>query len=212
MCQVKNIRLKNILSDQEFWLILLFNLALVVTYYLGETSASLVVMLYYIQSLFIGLQYFVRLLALGFMYHKIDKKHNRFALPLFFLFHYGFFHVVYFVFLISIVVKLPGAVDYDAVKLFALALFGNTILSSISDIKKDLVVPKLPIMVMFQPYFRIVPMHLFIMLAFAVNSIQSLSNAFLFFIVLKSIADLAMHIVVNKTYREQRPNATGGWI
>ncbi|MFT7591396.1 MAG: hypothetical protein ACI9UJ_001319, partial [bacterium] len=32
--------LKNIISDQEFWLILLFNVALIVTYYLGETSAS----------------------------------------------------------------------------------------------------------------------------------------------------------------------------
>ncbi len=209
---MKRSHFKNILSDQEFWLILLFNVALLVTYYLGETSASLVVMLYYIQSLFIGLQYFVRLLFLGFMYHKLNPKHNRFALPIFFLFHYGFFHVVYFVFLISIVVKLPGRVDPSAVKLFTLALLGNTVLSSISDIKKDLQEPKVPIVVMFQPYFRIVPMHLFIMLAFATDAISTLTNAFLFFIILKSIADVAMHIVVNKTYREQRPNATGGWI
>jgi hypothetical protein len=204
--------LKNIFKDKEFWLILAFNLVLIVTYYLGETSASLLVMLYFIQSLFIGLQYFVRLFALGFIYHKIDPKHNRFALPFFFLFHYGFFHIVYFVFLISIVVKLPGSVDPSSVKLFALALLGNTILSSISDIKKDLVEPKVPIVVMFQPYFRIVPMHLFIMLAFATDSISTLSNAFLLFIILKSIADVSMHIVVNKTYLESRPNASGGWI
>ena len=209
---MKQSPIKNIFSDQEFWLILLFNLALVVTYYLGETSASLVVMLYYIQSLFIGIQYFIRLLGLGFLFRKLDGKTSRYGTAFFFLFHYGMFHLVYFVFLISIVTKLPGEVDFDAVKLFTLVLLGNTILSSISDIKKDRLEPKAPIVVMFQPYFRVVPMHLFIMLAFATESINMLSNAFLLFIILKSAADIGMHVVVNKTYREQRPNATGGWI
>ena len=204
--------LKNIISDQEFWLILLFNVALIVTYYLGETSASLVIILYYFQSLFIGLQYFIRLAAIGMMYHKLDPKHNRFAVALFFLFHYGFFHLVYFIFLISIVVKMPGSVDPGAVKLFVLALLGNTVLSTISDIKKDLTVPKVPVVVMFQPYFRIVPMHLFIMLAFATDSLETLTNAFLLFIVLKTMADIGMHIAVNKTYRDKRPNVTDGWI
>ncbi|MFT5512665.1 MAG: hypothetical protein ACI8SE_001063 [Bacteroidia bacterium] len=181
-------------------------------YYLGETPASLIIILYYFQSLFIGLQYFIRLSAIGMMYHKLDPKHNRFTVALFFLFHYGFFHLVYFIFLISIVVEMPGSVDPGTVKFFVVALLGYTVLSTISDIKKDLTVPKVSVVVMFQPYFRIVPMHLFIMLAFATDSLETLTKAFLLFIVLKTIADIGMHIAVNKTYRDQRTNATGGWI
>lgn len=204
--------LKNIVSDQEFWLILLFNVALVASYYVGEISASLVIMLYYFQSLFIGIQYFIRLSAMGILYHKIDPKYSRFGIAIFFLFHYGMFHFVYFIFLISIVVKMPGTVDPGAVKIFLIALLGNTVLSTISDVKRDRAELKVPAVVMFQPYFRVVPMHLFIMLAFATDSLETLTNAFLLFIVLKTVADVGMHIVVNKTYRDKRPNATGGWI
>lgn len=203
---------KNIFSDQEFWLILVFNVALVVSYYFGEMSASLVIMLYYFQSLFIGLQYFIRLVAMGRLYHKIDPKYSRYSTAIFFLFHYGMFHFVYFIFLISIIVKMPGSVDVGTVKIFLIALLGNTILSTISDIKRDKLELKVPIIVMFQPYFRVVPMHLFIMLAFATDSLETLTSAFLLFICLKTLADVGMHIVVNKTYRDKRPNATGGWI
>ncbi len=107
---------------------------------------------------------------------------------------------------------MPGTVDPGAVKIFLIALLGNTVLSTISDVKRDRAELKVPAVVMFQPYFRVVPMHLFIMLAFATDSLETLTNAFLLFIVLKTVADVGMHIVVNKTYRDKRPNATGGWI
>lgn len=107
---------------------------------------------------------------------------------------------------------MPGSVDVGTVKIFLVALLGNTILSTISDIKRDKLELKVPIIVMFQPYFRVVPMHLFIMLAFATDSLETLTSAFLLFICLKTLADVGMHIVVNKTYRDKRPNATGGWI
>jgi len=37
--------MKNIIKDQEFWMILVFNVAIVVGYYMGETSASTIIIL-----------------------------------------------------------------------------------------------------------------------------------------------------------------------
>lgn len=202
---------KNIVSDKEFWLILLFNAVITYTYFTGDTSASMVIFLYYLQSLFIGLQYFVRLLFLGGMIGQGKPFGTKFGIAFFFLFHYGFFHLVYFIFLVSIIVKMPGSVDVEMAEVFGLVLLGNTILSTISDVKKDMVEPKLPVVVMFQPYFRIVPMHLFIFLGFNTD-LAGMTKAFVWFIVLKSAADILMHIVVNKTYRDSRPPATGGWV
>lgn len=64
---------------------------------------------------------------------------------------------------------------------------------------------------MFQPYIRIVPMHLLIMLGFN-ESAETISIAFIIFIILKSLADLLTHIVVNQTWKSGRPNVTEGWI
>jgi hypothetical protein len=133
-----------------------------------------------------------------------------FGLPFFFAFHYGFFHFVYFFFLITMIVDLPGSVDYNVTKYLLYALIANTVFSSISDVRKDAEYPVAPTLVMFQPYLRIVPMHLLIIFGF--NSESDLSWAFLLFIGLKTVADAVLHIMVNKTYLQKRPPATGGWI
>ncbi len=194
----------NILSDKEFWLILTFNLAILISYFYDQTSASTIVLLYYLQSVLIGVQYFTRLLFLA------KKQGTSYGLPFFFAFHYGFFHFVYLFFLITMISDLPGAVDYNVTKYLLFALLANTLFSTISDIRRDRESPATPAFVMFQPYLRIVPMHLLIIFGF--NSESDLEWAFLLFIGLKTIADAVMHIIVNKTYLQRRPSATGGWI
>ena len=203
----------NIFSDKEFWMILLFNGVLLYTYFDGTTSASTLVLLYFIQSVFIGIQYFIRLLALGRFGVKSEDgtvKRN-FGVAFFFLFHYGFFHFVYSIFLISILADLPGTVDFEIIRPFIGLLIINIIFSSISDIKRDSLAPPASMAVMFQPYLRIVPMHLLIIFGFNTEA-SGLHWAFMLFIFLKTIADLIMHIVVNRTWRDRRPAATGGWI
>jgi len=65
--------------------------------------------------------------------------------------------------------------------------------------------------IMFQPYFRILPMHIFIIVGFN-SEPDSITSAFLIFIGLKTIADILMHIVVNQTFVRRRPKAIEGWI
>lgn len=205
----KKSALRNIISDQEFWLILVFNVAIVILYLDDRATASSIVFLYYLQSLFIGLQYFVRMLVNGYDGQQVGFG-KKYGAAFFFLFHYGFFHVVYFVFLISILVDLPGSVDFQMVRYLFLAILGNTIFSTISDIKRDRSGVR-SIGVFFQPYLRIVPMHIFIILGFNLEGNQW-DNVFILFIGLKLIADLVAHIIINQTYKEKRPNVTEGWI
>ncbi len=201
---------RNVFSDKEFWLILAFNLVLLYTYFIGETSASLIVLMYFIQSVFIGVQYFVRMLILGHRKNPTTGKRLGYKLAFFFMFHYGFFHVVYVVFLISILSKLSGDIDFGLLRWFVLALLGNTILSTVSDVKRDKEGMRVPLLIMFQPYLRIVPMHLLILFGFSRGN--DIEGVFLLFIGLKTLADVLLHVIVNQTFKERRPEAVGGFI
>ncbi|MBO6515813.1 MAG: hypothetical protein JJ975_04605 [Bacteroidia bacterium] len=205
---MKKTWLGNILSDQELWLVVVFNLAIFVAYLQDATTASTIVVLYYLQSVFIGIQYFIRLIGLGRMGQAGSGKYG---IAFFFLIHYGLFHVVYFVFLLTMMGQVPGKVEFDLMRWLLLALIGNTVLSTISDLKRDKQQPTLAGLVMFQPYLRVVPMHLLIIFGFTGDAAR-MDKAFLLFVGLKTLADVLMHIIVNKTYRSHRPNATGGWI
>jgi len=69
----------------------------------------------------------------------------------------------------------------------------------------------------FIPYLRIAPLHLFIILGF--GSLNGADNshemwffrqdAFIKFIILKTITDVAMHIIVNKTWKAKRERTIG---
>jgi len=192
-------------------LILAFNVAIFVAYIQDATTASTIILLYFIQSVLIGIQYFIRLLNLG----KLDASNKsagaRASVAMFFLMHYGLFHVGYFVFLYVMLIDIPGVVEVDLMKWIVPVLFANMVLSTVSDIKRDNEEPKIAGFVMFQPYLRVIPMHLLIIFGFN-SELSTFKWAFLLFVVLKTIADVIMHVIVNKTYREQRPNVTGGWI
>lgn len=152
------------------------------------------------------------MLAIGFRNRKDEGVKAPYGVAFFFLFHFGFFHLVYFIFLLGMISDFGGFGDTDILKYLIFALFGNTVLSTVvSDLKRDSQEKKSPVGVMFQPYIRIVPMHLLIMLGFN-ESAETISIVFIIFIILKSLADLLTHIVVNQTWKSERPNVTEGWI
>ncbi|MCB9261846.1 MAG: hypothetical protein H6607_05675 [Flavobacteriales bacterium] len=208
--QEKNSALRNILSDREFWMLLAFNISILVAYYLDRSTASMVVLVYFLQSVFIGLQYFIRLIAEARRTGKSEGKTPKYGMALFFMFHYGMFHLVYIVFLFKILIDLPGKIDYRWATILFWVFMANGIFSGLSDAKKDAEGTSGGF-TFFEPYFRIVPMHLLIIFGFN-NSFTSIDKTFLFFIGLKTLADLLMHIVTNKTFKHKRPNATEGWI
>jgi hypothetical protein len=117
--------------------------------------------------------------------------------PTFFLFHYGGFHFVYAIFIAQMsmfqdpfVMVLPTEVK---VPTFTLAVIGSIVLfflnhlySYMHTIKYDISTMRNPVLLMFLPYIRIFPLHIFIV-------IGAFTGSVVFFLILKTGADLLMH-------------------
>jgi hypothetical protein len=98
---------KNILSDPELWFLIAINGILAYLYRTNQIAAFTMVWIYYAQSLLIGVQYFIRLISLKSPATTTAGKSisSSKSMAFFFLLHYGFFHFVYFIFLIVMTVS-----------------------------------------------------------------------------------------------------------
>ena len=106
---------------------------------------------------------------------------------LFFLVHYGIFHAVYAGFILS-----GGTPYWPDVLLSGPAFFANHLFSYF--VNRNRAARRIPNIgsMMFFPYIRIIPMHVFIVFgAFAAGPHFSL----VFFLILKTLADEAMHAI-----------------
>ncbi|MCB9246408.1 MAG: hypothetical protein H6606_08250 [Flavobacteriales bacterium] len=206
--------MRNILRDPEFWAILAFNVLLLIAFIEDLTGFDTIVVLFFLQNLFIGLQYFVRLIFNGFRTFP-GKITQALSLALFFGFGYGLFHFVYSIFLISIVTKIPGPLNGQIIRISALLMLGNMLFSLISDLKKDAESGSIGGLLFFFPFIRVLPMHIFIILAFnstTRGNADSMFRALLLFMALKTAADLLMHIILNQTWLERRPPVIAGKV
>lgn len=210
---MQTIKRSNILSDPEFWMILLFNVLFIYLYGTNNISVGAVIWIYYLQSLLLGGQYLVRMISIC----SRSNEKGRWFTPLFFCVHFGMFHLVYFIFLIMMTSSFIIKGDFRTVMLGLGILFVNTIFSTVSDLKSDKLEEKNPGIMMFIPYLRIAPIHLFIILGFG-SAVSAggkkvmwffRQDAFIIFIILKMITDLAMHIIVNKTWKAKRERTIG---
>jgi len=110
----------------------------------------------------------------------------------FFLFHYGTFHIVY---LIMLWVRSEGKVDVGFLKI---SFFIILIAEFMDFVRKRQATATAPVRagyIFFLPYLRIVPMHLMLVGA----SFSGWSDITIF-LVLKTIADVAMHLLTNRLY------------
>jgi len=200
--------MKNILRDPELWAILGFNLFLFYAYFTDITGFDTLIVLFYLQNIFIGIQYWIRMFSAGMRFSD-NVILASLRLPMFFFVHYGMFHVVYAAFLFTIVMDIPGALDFDIILVLIGVMALNTIFSTVSDIRKDRQDESNMAYMFFTPYLRVVPMHLFILLAFN-NGIATqqnkMTNALILFIGLKMLSDVIMHIAINKTWKDKRPS------
>ena len=198
--------LKRIAGDPSLWLLIIFNLYLIWYYEQHPSSFKTLVWLYWLQSVMIGL-----LNALDIFMLKnpdpqsmeIDGKpmdgrlQSKGCLGLFFLVHYGGFHLAYAIFLL---VQIRGPFDSNIFRLGAGLIFIELTLSFIKrrNWEKQQKVVNVG-RIFFSPYLRIIPMHLMI-----------LGPAFLgwshisIFLWLKTATDVLMHIFIN---RSQQPAA-----
>ena len=195
-------------------------------------SILFILWVYWFQSVIIGFFNFIRILSLKAPKVNIYRKKKivrvssfvKILLALFFLFHYGIFHLVYFVFLLAgstftflsrveVVTPLGRILkpltkgDVSIILLSSFIFFINHLFSFFyhreSDRKKETISR-----LMFYPYLRIIPMHLTIILGgFLVVGISFLNVIFhsfwghfvpqmiiIIFISLKTLVDILTHI------------------
>jgi hypothetical protein len=166
-------------------------------------SLQTVMMIYWAQSVAIGVVNVVRILAL----REYSTEDFRMGGPLspsagtklkiagFFTLHYGFFHVVYLVFILAAMTR--GHVDVNVpFVLYGAALFAGTDLAALALHWNAETRGRNIGQVMFAPYARIVPMHLAIIFGGFVNFHPGLT--LWLFQGLKTIADVVAHLVQHR--------------
>lgn len=197
--------IKRLLSDYSVLFLLIGN-SYCIWYYLSDTSVlSSIVWIYWWQSIIIGIFNFFDILTIR-SYDVSNttlsngKSGNHF-LAFFFLMHYGFFHLVYFIFLSF---GLKGHITFNFI-LIGLSAF--TLESIISFRKKKQAEARFAIStgkIFMLPYVRIIPMHLSIMLMVFLPTISAI-----FFLLLKTVTDIIAYFMINKVYSPPQLNKEG---
>jgi len=221
-------KLKNIVYDPEFWFVLIFNAFLAWGYTDRLFSFDTIVWIYFFQSVLLGIGNAVRMAFLrdftaeNFTINgqqAVSKSKTKWASIVFFLVHYGFFHFVYLIFLIVGSINNGSKLDFKVVMVNLIVIAGNTLISVWSNLLRDRENPPSISFLFFVPYLRVVPMHVFIILGFSMKNKVLLTlpyfgliDLFWLFLLLKTFFDLLMHIIVQKSWRKQRPKPIGGYI
>jgi len=179
--------------------------ALVLGWYTGMPLRELM-LIYWIQSVVIGLSNVIRILKLhnfsteGFTSNGQrvpETRAGKIQVAGFFAMHYGIFHAVYFMFIVfgdrhHPLADLGGS--WLAFGLIALSFVLNHAFSLKHNIESDASGrPNLGTL-MFMPYLRIIPMHLTIIFGLGLAA-GSRGFGFLLFGGLKTVADALMHLV-----------------
>lgn len=206
---INNQTQRNLFGDVSLWFLLLSNIATIFFATTENWNLSTIMWVYWFQSITIGFFNFIRILQLKEFSTEGFKINGQPAQPtqgtkiftaFFFLFHYGFFHFGYLIFLLTGTFtkaygNVPNSVELKYIFLTALLFFVNHLFSYFYNRPRDTKKQNIGSL-MFYPYARIIPMHLTIILG------SSFIGALPFFLVLKTFADAIMHIVEHNVLRK----------
>jgi hypothetical protein len=196
--------LKKALSNPSVLFLLAGNLYCIWYFQNHPNGFATIVWIYWFQSIIIGLFNFLFLLtvknydAANFtMNNKPVTAGSKGCAAWFFLFHYGFFHFVYAIFLlVGLGVK---SIDSKLLLIGVAAFFLESILSFIRQKQMESRV-SMPIgTLFFLPYLRIFPMHLMILLPEIFGWPPSL-----LFLGLKMVADLLSFMLYEHLYSQKK--------
>ena len=206
--------LQKIFRDPALWTLILLNVFFIYEYKDDPQQYSSIVWLYWCQSVLIGVFNFLDMITLknvDVTNMKINGKQAtarqaKGCLPVFFLFHYGIFHLVYFVFLL-VDFKLSDT-NFTYLKLALGGILAQQLVQFIQN-KTTYAKESRKIGTMFfLPYLRIVPMHLTILLPKFLGWTPALT-----FLILKTLFDIAGHLATTKYYwTKEEGKPEGGYI
>jgi hypothetical protein len=195
--------------DGSVWMLLLVNVAILAYALYDRWDAVTLMAAYWAQSVLIGIANVFRLLALDRFSTEGFKIGGKSVDPtpavkrqtaIFFAIHYGFFHFGYFVFLMSM--AKANTPLFDAGFWLCTVAFGiNHVWSYRYNAALDRQgTPNIGTL-MFTPYLRIIPMHITIVIgALFIHSAAGM----ILFGVLKTFADLGMHLIEHAQLRKVR--------
>jgi hypothetical protein len=173
-------------SKPSTWMIVFSNVIVIFFAIVDNLSAVEVLWIYWIQSVIIGLFNFIRIITLkeftttGFRRSGNElppTKSAKISTAIFFLIHYGFFHFVYAIFLggfsgIRGSSILNSQSNYLLITSFI--FFISYLIEYIQSTRtQPEIIPNLGVL-MFAPYFRIIPMHFTIIFGGFVSVLGSL--------------------------------------
>jgi len=191
--------LKDIIGDISFWVLLFSNAFAIFFIIKNNVPIKNVFLIYWMQSVIIGIINVVRILSLK-DYTAAENKGNQsgqssFAgkaiFAAFFAVHYGAFHVGYLIFITQ--GNLSEKLDWMGAFSIAFMFLISHIFSFVSNFKQETEGKDIS-SVMFTPYARIIPMHLAIIFG---SGFSGLSLKLLLFI--KAGFDLLAHVFKHKS-------------
>jgi hypothetical protein len=199
-----------VLKDVSLWVLVSSNLAFAIFFIMQGGEFGTLMWAYWAQSVIIGVFNFIRILTQKNFSVKSVKLNNRPAkhnigtknyIAFFFLFHYGFFHFAYLMFLKD----MAETTQIDFILIGALIFLINHGFSLLYNHSKERYIEKNLGTMMFFPYIRIFPMHLTIIFGGFIQGIFSDSMfasilVIILFLGLKTIADAVSHVIEHNKF------------
>jgi len=194
------------LNDPSLWMLVFSNVLFGVLFLVAGGEVAVLMWVYWSQSVIIGIFNFLRILTQkefstdglksgGRPVPHTEKAKN--GIAYFFLLHYGIFHLVYFVFLLSD----DSVLDIKFIFIGALIFFTNHGFSFFYNLAREKNIEKNIGTLLFYPYVRIIPMHS--MIVFGLFLLDGAFSVFVF-LVLKIVADCAMHVLEHYIFNKKR--------
>lgn len=200
---------KHFHSDLSLWALVVSNIIVVVWALIERWPLAMILWVYWSQSVIIGILWFFKILTLKEFSTKGFKINEQAVEPttgtkvqtaFFFLAHYGFFHFIYAIFLSG---------DFKTVRLWPIlfmagVFFVYQFFSFFYNRKwEDKRKPNIGKMMLF-PYARIIPMHLTILFGGILSGGTFAGKVPLaLFMLLKTFADVIMHVVEKKGFGDK---------
>ena len=192
----------NLLTDIGFWTLLGWNVFLIYYQFLHPEEFKTIIWIYWAQSVIIGVFNFFDILTLQKVQvgswnedgKQVSDARAKGCASFFFLFHYGFFHFGYMIFLF-VFVKTTGRFDFN---FFGLSIIIFFLSQLIWLIRKKTIYSKVPGNIgrmFFLPYLRIIPMHLTILLPAFIGV-----SAITLFLLLKTVVDVIFYLIANNQF------------